>query len=134
MKKILILLITLIIASGTALKSQQKVWSLEECIIYAIENNIQIKQQAIQTEFNKNSLDLAKLKLLPTVNGQSSYSFSFNRTLDQTTNPIGIRTGRTPSSILAEVCLFSLDYKTCIPLKASVSASCKRTGSSGNKR
>jgi outer membrane protein len=86
MKKILLLLITLIIASGTALKSQQKVWSLEECIIYAIDNNIQIKQQVIQTEYNKNSLDLAKLKLLPTVNGQSSYSFSFNRTLDQTTN------------------------------------------------
>jgi outer membrane protein len=74
------------IASGTSLMSQQKVWSLEECIIYAIDNNIQIKQQVIQTEYNKNSLDLAKLKLLPTVNGQSSYSFSFNRTLDQTTN------------------------------------------------
>jgi outer membrane protein len=86
MKKILLLLITLVIASGTALKSQQKVWSLEECIVYAIENNIQIKQQVIQTEYNKNSLDLAKLKLLPTVNGSSSYSFSFNRTLDQTTN------------------------------------------------
>jgi outer membrane protein len=86
MKKILTLLITLMIASGTSLMSQQKVWSLEECIIYAIDNNIQIKQQVIQTEYNKNSLDLAKLKLLPTVNGQSSYSFSFNRTLDQTTN------------------------------------------------
>jgi len=86
MKKILLLLIILIFASGSALMSQQKVWSLEECILYAIDNNIQIKQQVIQTEYNKNSLDLAKLRLLPTVNGQSSYSFSFNRTLDQTTN------------------------------------------------
>jgi outer membrane protein len=86
MKNLLVFLVTLIIIPGISLFSQQKVWSLEECIIYAIDNNIQIKQQVIQTEYNKNSLDLAKLKLLPTVNGQSSYSFSFNRTLDQTTN------------------------------------------------
>jgi outer membrane protein len=86
MKKLLVLLLCVIIIPGAGLFSQQKVWSLEECIIYAIDNNIQIKQQVIQTEYNKNSLDLAKLKLLPTVNGQSSYSFSFNRTLDQTTN------------------------------------------------
>lgn len=95
MKKILLLLITLIIASGTALMSQQKVWSLEECIIYAIENNIQIKQQVVQTEFNKNSLDLAKLKLLPSVNGQSSYSFNFNRTLDPITNTYRDQSGQT---------------------------------------
>jgi outer membrane protein len=86
MKNILTLLIIFLVASGSGLMSQQKVWSLEECILYAIDNNIQIKQQVIQTEYDKNSLDLAKLKLLPTVNGQSSYSFSFNRTLDQTTN------------------------------------------------
>jgi outer membrane protein len=86
MKNILTLLITLLLTSGSGLMSQQKVWSLEECILYAIDNNIQIKQQVIQTEYDKNSLDLAKFKLLPTLNGQSSYSFSFNRTLDQTTN------------------------------------------------
>lgn len=95
MKNILVLLITLIIASGSSLMSQQKVWSLEECIIYAIDNNIQIKQQAIQNEFNKNSLDLAKLKLLPSINGQSSYSFNFNRTLDPITNTYRDQSGQT---------------------------------------
>jgi outer membrane protein len=95
MKKILILLINLIIASGTGLMAQQKVWSLEECILYAIDNNIQIKQQVIQTEYNKNSLDLAKLKLLPSINGQSSYSFNFNRTLDPITNTYRDQSGQT---------------------------------------
>jgi outer membrane protein len=67
------------------LLSQQRVWSLEDCIKYAIDNNIQIKQQVIQTEFQKNNLDLARLKLLPTLNGSASHNYSFGRALDQTT-------------------------------------------------
>jgi outer membrane protein len=39
----------------------------------------------VQTEVQKNSLDLAKLKLLPSVNGQVSWDMSFGRALDQTT-------------------------------------------------
>jgi len=75
----------LLLLSGTAAFPQQKVWSLEECIRYAIDNNIQIKQQVIQTEYQQNVLDLAKLKLLPTLNGQASHNYSFGRALDQTT-------------------------------------------------
>ena len=85
MKNFLILLFTLILLSEGTLISQQKVWSLGECITYAIDNNIQIKQQVIQTEFQKNSLDLAKFKLLPTLNGSANHNYSFGRALDQTT-------------------------------------------------
>jgi outer membrane protein len=85
MKNFLVLLFTLLIISQSSLFSQQKVWSLEDCIIYAVDNNIQIKQQVIQTEFQKNSLDLSKLKLLPSVNGTASQNYSFGRSLDQTT-------------------------------------------------
>lgn len=65
--------------------SQNKEWSLEECIRYALDNNIQIKQQDIQTRYMRNSLDLAKLNLLPTINGTASHNYSFGRALDQTT-------------------------------------------------
>lgn len=65
--------------------SQQKDWSLEDCIRYAIDNNIQIKQQGIQTEYQKNALELSKLRLLPSVNGSASHNYSFGRALDQTT-------------------------------------------------
>lgn len=85
MKKILILILTCLLSSQGLLFSQQKVWSLEECIKYAIENNIQIKQQAIQTEVQKNSLALSKFQLLPSLNGQASYSYSSGRALDQST-------------------------------------------------
>jgi outer membrane protein len=85
MKKLLILIFLCAVVSQGMIFSQQKVWSLEDCIRYAIENNIQIKQQVVQTNIQKNSLDLAKYKLLPSINGQASYSVSSGRALDQST-------------------------------------------------
>jgi outer membrane protein len=85
MKNFLVLLFAFLFILQDGLFSQQKVWSLGECIGYAIDNNIQIKQQIIQTGFQKNSLDLAKFNLLPTVNGSATHNYSFGRALDQTT-------------------------------------------------
>jgi outer membrane protein len=85
MKKLLIFIFACLFSSQGLIFSQQKVWTLEECIKYAIENNIQIKQQSIQTDVQRNSLDLAKMKLLPSLNGQASHDYSFGRALDQNT-------------------------------------------------
>lgn len=85
MKRILLLLLSILLLSPGIVFSQQKDWSLEDCIRYAIDNNIQIKQQGIQTEYQKNALELAKLRLLPSVNGSASHNYSFGRALDQTT-------------------------------------------------
>ena len=85
MKKILLFIITFFLASLGSIHPQEKVWSLEECIKYAIDNNIQIKQQVLQTHLQENSLEQSKFTLLPTLNGQASHNYSFNRTLDQTT-------------------------------------------------
>lgn len=85
MKKCLIFIFTVLLGSQGLIFSQPRVWSLEECIIYAIENNIQIKQQILQTKYQKNALDLAKLKLLPSLNGSASHNYSFGRALDETT-------------------------------------------------
>ncbi len=85
MKRILILILSAILVSQGFIRAQQTSWSLEECIKYAIDNNIQIKQQSVQTKVQENALDLAKLKLLPSLNGQASFGYSFGRALDQNT-------------------------------------------------
>ena len=85
MKKSLIFISILLLSSQGLIFSQEKIWSLEDCIRYAIDNNIQIKQQTVQTRVQKNALDLAKLNLLPTLNGLASHDYSFGRALDQTT-------------------------------------------------
>ena len=85
MKKIIFFVYGILFFMPAIIYSQGKTWSLEECIRYAIENNIQIKQQVIQTEYQQNTLDLSKLKRLPTVNGSATHNYSFGRALDQTT-------------------------------------------------
>ena len=68
-----------------ALFSQQKQWTLEECIAHALQNNISIKQQEIMTEYQVAALEQSKLNLLPTLNGSASHNYAFGRALDETT-------------------------------------------------
>ena len=49
-KKTLVFIIASLFMSPIQTFAQQKTWSLEECIKYAIDHNIQIKQQTIQTK------------------------------------------------------------------------------------
>ena len=63
----------------------QQAWSLEECIQYAMENNIQIKQSVLNTEYNENLLKQSKLGQIPNLNANGNYTFSWGRVLDQTT-------------------------------------------------
>jgi len=60
----------------------QKAWTLQECIEYALDNNITIKQSEISTEIADVNFTQSKLALLPTVNGSSSYSYNFGRSID----------------------------------------------------
>ncbi len=63
----------------------QEPWSLENCIQYAFDNNISIKQQAINTEYNSNVLKQSKINLVPNLNAGANHGWSFGRALDQTT-------------------------------------------------
>lgn len=69
---------------GFSLAAQQP-WSLEKCIQYAMENNIQIKQSVLNTEYNENLLKQSKLGQIPNLTGTMNYSYSWGRVLDQTT-------------------------------------------------
>ena len=69
---------------GISLLAQQP-WSLEDCIQHAMENNIQIKQTVLNTEYNENLLKQSKLGQIPNLSGSGNYSYSWGRALDQTT-------------------------------------------------
>ena len=85
MKRKILSLGFILLMSPLALFSQQKAWTLEECIAHALQNNIQIKQQEIMTEYQVTALEQSKLKLLPTLNGSASHNYAFGRALDETT-------------------------------------------------
>ncbi|NJK85982.1 MAG: hypothetical protein HC906_08490 [Bacteroidales bacterium] len=63
----------------------QNVWSLERCILYALDNNIQIKQQELNTRYQKNALTRSIIDVLPSINGDFGIGSSSGRALDQTT-------------------------------------------------
>jgi len=74
----------LLVFSGNLSYSQQP-WTLEQCIAYALENNIQIKQQQINTLVNENNFEQSRLDLLPDINANGNTSVSYGRALDETT-------------------------------------------------
>jgi len=67
MNKFLLFIIAFFTASLGSVYPQEKLWTLEECIKYAIDNNIQIKQQFLQTGLQENTLIQSKLNLLQQV-------------------------------------------------------------------
>ena len=59
----------------------QEIWSLQKCVDYALENNIQIKQQELNTKYQSNQVSQAKSDRLPNLNAQVSNDYSFGRSL-----------------------------------------------------
>ena len=78
--------ITIILIFLTGWLNAQEKWSLENCINYALNNNIQIKQQELNTEIQNNQVKQSKIGLAPSLNGSLSRNFSYGRTVDPYTN------------------------------------------------
>jgi len=62
----------------TVLSAQEK-WSLLKCVQYAIENNISIKQQDLQSRFSELTYKQGKQSQWPSLNFSNSYSFRYGR-------------------------------------------------------
>lgn len=69
-------------------KDQNKAWSLQECVEYAIRNNIQVKQSSLNTKVEEVNLSQSKANLLPNLNGNTSYSYNVGRSVNPFTNII----------------------------------------------
>ena len=85
MDKNITAVLTFLLVPFTVTLSQNNQWSLEDCIDYAMKNNITIKQSELNTQYNQNVLDQSRSSRLPNLNASSNYSYSFGRALDQTT-------------------------------------------------
>ena len=55
----------------------QKKWTIQECVDYAIKNNLQIQAQAYNKDVQTKNLEMAKREYLPGVSGTISNSASF---------------------------------------------------------
>ncbi|MBT2162855.1 TolC family protein [Zobellia barbeyronii] len=65
--------------------SASKVWSLEDCITYAIENNITVKDATLNKNSSEVDYSKAKSARLPDLFGSASQGFSSGNTIDPIT-------------------------------------------------
>ena len=87
MKKIGLLLSLCL--SAAAVMAQQS-WTLEDCLRYAQDNNLTIKQAYLNLDLSKKNLFQSKMNLLPSLNGSVSDNTNFGRNIDPVTNEITI--------------------------------------------
>jgi outer membrane protein len=64
----------------------QTSWSLQQCIDYALANNLTVKQSELAVEFNKVGVNQNAASLFPTLNGFATNNYYFGRSIDPYTN------------------------------------------------
>lgn len=85
----------------------QETWTLQKCIDYAVQNNIQIKQQAINSEGYNNQLNQAKFNRLPNLNSNIQNSMNYGRTLASNNTYLDINSNSTSGSLSSNVTLWN---------------------------
>lgn len=85
----------------------QEQWSLQKCIDYALQNNIQIKQQALNSQYYNNELSQAKYNRLPNLNSSFQNSMSFGRTIGPDNTYLDINSNSTSGSLNTNVTLWN---------------------------
>lgn len=89
-----------------AIPANARIWSLTDCINHALENNISVRQTALNVEQRENDLNTAKGRRLPGVSAGASQNFSFGRGLSADNTYVNTNTASTSFSLGADVTLF----------------------------
>lgn len=85
MRKIVCTLICCMAAYIGLAQQPKGVWSLKQCVDYAMQNNINVKNNILMVDMADINLQQSKLNYIPSVSGQVSYNINTGRALDPTT-------------------------------------------------
>lgn len=107
MKRIYSLIAAAMLLFGLTSARAQETWSLQKCIDYALKNNIQIKQQALNSTYYSNQLNQAKYNRLPNLNANFQNSMSFGRTLGADNTYLDVNSNSTSGSLNTGITLWN---------------------------
>lgn len=96
-----------LMAAVSAYSQTSRQWTLRECIDYAIENSITVKQQDVTRMQRKIDLSTAKNSRLPDLSASASQNWSFGRGLTSENTYSNTNTSSTSFSLGTTVPLFS---------------------------
>ena len=91
-------LLAIILLFGGILQAQEKKWSLEECVNYALENNISIKQSELDVELSDIEKKDAIGNFIPNLNAQATNAWNTGLTQNVTTGILQNQTVRNFSA------------------------------------
>lgn len=70
----------LFLLASISLSAQNKIWTLQECVNYALENNIIVKQAENTLSINDQDIKASKGNFLPSLSASTSHSLNFGQT------------------------------------------------------
>lgn len=79
-------ILTFLVLGNLILNAQEKSWTLEECIRYALNNDLVLKETALNEDFYQNEITGAYGNLLPNANLYADHQYNFGSVIDPTTN------------------------------------------------
>ena len=79
MKRGIMIFGVFLIAAVTLKAQQDKIWTLEECINYALEKNIQVRKSELANTRNLTYADQAKAQRFPSVNASVNHNFNWSK-------------------------------------------------------
>ncbi len=68
------------------LRGQEKQWTYQECVQYALENNLNVKRGELDVQLSEVNLTQSKADLFPNLNLGTQYGINWGRSIDPTTN------------------------------------------------
>ena len=83
----------LFLLTGLTVKAQSKIWTLEDCIKYALDKNIQIKKSGLTNDQNQLNADQARFNRLPSVSASVSENLSWGKGFNSSTGQYGSSNG-----------------------------------------
>lgn len=86
--------------------AQNRPWSLQDCVKYAIDHNIQVQQSAVTVGQREIDLNSAENSRLPGVSASSSQNFSFGRGLTADNTYANTNTTSTSFSLGGQIPIF----------------------------
>jgi outer membrane protein len=88
MKRYTIIVTLFSILGFQEISAQVKQWTLEDCINYAVANNIGLQRQRLQTEVAEVNFLKSKMDVLPSLNLGSDASIQYGRSIDPISNGV----------------------------------------------
>ena len=73
------------ISAGINLNAQNKVWSVDDCIQFALDKNIQVQKALVSNSIYGEDLNLAKSAWYPSLSGSARQNYTWNNITNSTT-------------------------------------------------